>query len=93
MAATLASYSGKGNMPKSKERDCSLIVVDPIESVESSGTRKKYKGEDGEDKVIPILKENLKDEAVNAGRHRRPEELGFYAGIIGGLGIPDQLGI
>lgn len=61
-SSNLESTMGKGNTTKSKKRDCSMISIDPVELAESSGTGKKSKGEDGEEEVLPMFKEALKNE-------------------------------
>lgn len=51
-----------------------MISVDPIETADSSRTGKKSKGDEGEEEVIPDIKEIAKSEAVGAGSLHRPEE-------------------
>lgn len=51
-----------------------MISVDPVEPIESSGTCKISKGEEGEKEVLPEPKETLKEEAVDALTHHRLEK-------------------
>lgn len=51
-----------------------MISIDPIEPVESSGSGKKSKGEEGEEVILSEVKELMKGEAAGADMHHHQEK-------------------